>query len=54
MLETNQINIDKIKDHSNYFGSLYVNSLAATTEVRIPYHIIKGKEVSDTDMYVLQ
>ena len=42
MLDTNQINLDEIKEYSNYFGSLYVNSLAATTEVRIPYHIIKG------------
>ena len=42
MLETNQVDINKIDEHSNYFGSLYVNSLAATTEVRVPYHIIKG------------
>ena len=42
MLLDNQVNLNNIKKNSSIFGSLYVNTLAATTEVKIPYHILKG------------
>ena len=42
MLKENQISLNEISNNSRIFGDLYVNSLAATTDVKIPYQIIKG------------